>query len=102
MHVRFSPAREASRAGLLLIGGVKELSVIRSRQSDRSEVQTAATTDFLYTSRPIDSCIVCAGRQERREEGMLFGMFGSLCLEVNRDEYNSVNNGRRTRRTFLA
>lgn len=26
----------------------------------------------------------------------------SLSLEVNRDEYNSVNNGRRARRTFLA
>jgi len=26
----------------------------------------------------LDSCIVCAGRQERRKESMLPGMFGSL------------------------
>lgn len=66
MHVRFSPAREASRAGLLLIGGVKELSVIRSRQSDRSEVQTAATTDFyIHQGQLIHVLSVPDGRKTR-------------------------------------
>ncbi len=47
-----------------------------------SEVQTTVTTDFfMYVQTSIfwlDSCIVCAVRQERRKEGMPPGMFGSL------------------------
>lgn len=77
MHVRFSPAREASRAGLLLIGGVKELSVIRSRQSDRSEVQTAATTDFyIHQGQLIHVLSVPDGRNDARRACC------SACLEV--------------------